>query len=173
MASPPPTRTTPQTSPGQEQRDAEVAAARAAQAQAEQEARQKEDVWHVAIIINKTSGPIPYQILEKGSSTTYTLPPGYQLTHTALNGNIDLKYDYKYEAGYQELQETLEGTRVVGHAPTESEKQNATIYYSDAPSALSMRQAGHGIRSPSAGARKHSRLARSCSLQNKQTNQEG
>lgn len=116
-----------QSLPGDQQAEAE--ASRAAQTKIEQEAPQKEEVWHVAMIVNKTTGTIPYQILEKGSLTTYTLPPGYQIVHTALNANIDLKYDYKYEAGYQGQEQTLEGTTVVGHSPTEPEKQKATIYY--------------------------------------------
>jgi hypothetical protein len=113
-----------------EQAETEAAEARAAQARAERENRAKKNVWSVAVVRNDTGGPIPYKILRNGSWEAFTLEPGYLVRHTWLNDDcFCIKYDYKYEAGYQEKKYSLQVTSVIGHEPTESEKEKSRVNF--------------------------------------------
>ncbi|MDQ3742819.1 MAG: hypothetical protein M3444_00265 [Acidobacteriota bacterium] len=89
------------------------------------------DIWSVTVLRNDTNGPIPYQILQNdGSWETFTLSPGYHRVHTWRNGNcFCIKYDYKYEAGYQEKKYDLQVTKTVGREPTEDEKEKSKVNY--------------------------------------------
>ena len=111
------------------QAEQEAAKARAAQVRAEQELRRKKDIWLMITVLNRTNGPIPYQVLCSDLWSSFTLNPGYQITHVCLNDDISLKYDYKYAPGFQERIYHLEATAVVGHTPTDEEKARARVNF--------------------------------------------
>ena len=85
----------------------------------------------VAVVRNDTSRPITYEILRYGSWESFTVAPKYELAHTWIDPVqcICLKYDYKYEDGYQEKKYTLQATKIVGRDPTDSEKKEARVNY--------------------------------------------
>ncbi|MDQ1592310.1 MAG: hypothetical protein QOG71_2937 [Pyrinomonadaceae bacterium] len=89
------------------------------------------EVRFVAIVRNDTNGPIPYKILLQGSWESFTISPGHRRSHIWLNPIqcICLKYDHKYEDGYQEKKYSLQATKIIGRDPTESEEEKAKVNY--------------------------------------------
>ncbi|HKO98021.1 MAG TPA: hypothetical protein VJU86_13570 [Pyrinomonadaceae bacterium] len=89
------------------------------------------EVRFVAVVRNDTNGLIPYKILRKGLWESFTISPGHQISHKWLDPVecMCLKYDYKYEQGYQERKYTLQTTKIIGRDPTDSEEKEAKVNY--------------------------------------------
>jgi len=105
--------------------------ARAAQEKAEQQARSKKDVWVVANLVNRTKTEITYLI--EGEKIRSKLPPRSRVTLSRLNqDSIVIKYTDMSDMSvvpFAEKTVSLQSTAVVGHEPTESDKANSRVNY--------------------------------------------
>jgi hypothetical protein len=88
------------------------------------------DISFVVSLLNDTDRAIPYQILRDGAWETFTIQPKTQITHSWVGVTCcSIRYDHKYEAGYQEKKQDLRVMSIPDHDPTESEKRKAPLNY--------------------------------------------
>jgi len=93
------------------------------------EALTKGKVWRVVQIRNDTNASVLYSV--KNSDGTWyqgTLEPGKTTTFWRQLLDITIKFDYSFDEGYQERSYTLWGIPVIGHEPTETEKNQAAVF---------------------------------------------
>lgn len=84
--------------------------------------------WAVFTIVNKTTGPMFYQLLVSGEWKEFAVLPGRQAIQIAAFENpLYIVFDSKYEVGSQLKQRQLAVTKVSGHAPTESDKRKSKV----------------------------------------------
>lgn len=103
----------------------EQAEAEAEQEREEQERREREQMWMVAWVCTcDIDTSVSFQWKEKDSWNDYTLAPHYRKPFITRDTPVYIKF----QSGTEEKQYVLEATRIVGHYPTESEKENAKVY---------------------------------------------
>lgn len=88
------------------------------------------DIWFVVRLRNDTDQPVAYQIIRDGTWETFSIQPKAEVTHTWIAAACcDIRYDHKYEAGYQEKKQGLQMMKIPDHDPTESDKKKAPLNY--------------------------------------------
>lgn len=113
--------------------EAEKRAKNAEEAAAIEKAKREGKFYQVVRIINRTRNPIKYQVLDDdGTWYEANLKSGETGWHWRKD-KIVVKFDYTLSDGdkYMERRYTLDATTVIGHSPTESEKNSAQRYYFD------------------------------------------
>jgi hypothetical protein len=90
--------------------------------------RMGKEVWRIVKIENRTQGMMPYQLSVDGTTTEFYVDPGKSNLHY-YSEDISVIYDYQYTSGYQEKRYRLTPKYVIGHKPTEAEKQQGKINY--------------------------------------------
>jgi hypothetical protein len=101
--------------------------ARATAARAEEEERGREQVWYVATVMNRTDEPIVYEYSCGDSWKKTTVEPGEGWTHTRRDRAVRVKFERGPSGETKEY--CLTSLKIVGHKPTEAEKQEAKINF--------------------------------------------
>jgi hypothetical protein len=113
---------------------AELEKTEAAKNAAEQRAKEVEEraaVWQTTIIENPTQCEIKYEVLNvDGSWEAITVQPNRRWLHWRKNNDIKVRYSYCLKNGGSRQKEyTLIASKVVGHEPTESERESGPVNY--------------------------------------------
>lgn len=87
------------------------------------------NIWRVVQIHNDTNTSLTYSVRNPdGSWSQETLEPGKTIAHWQQSLAIVVKFDYSFDEGYQEKIHHLLGIPIIGHEPTETEKNQAAIF---------------------------------------------
>jgi len=112
----------------QEEETARIAAARAEE--------EREQVWYVAIVRNRTDKTIVYQHSCGGSWKESTIEPGQGWIYTRQDKPVRIKFESGATGETKEY--CLKALKIVGHKPTDSEKGKVNYFDADSTGILEL-----------------------------------